>query len=73
MKREKRNEPSTAEKLLWLAKNKEIAIIWKDREEYKLNFKTLAEAINATYEWAKENNIGTKSESYMIYPKGEEE
>ncbi len=47
------DEPSTAEKLLWLAENKEIAIIWRNEEEYEFIFKTLVEAINAVYERAK--------------------
>ena len=74
-------EPTTAEMLLWLAENesvdiwhtanKETAIIWRNGEEYKFIFKTLAEAINAAYEWAKQEernaNIGTgKSRYYDI-------
>ena len=61
---EKEHEPTTAEMLLWLAENesvdiwhtanKEIAIIWRNGEEYKFIFKTLAEAIKQAYDWAKQ-------------------
>jgi len=56
-------EPSTAEKLFWIAENesidiwhtasKEIISVWRNGEEYKFIFKTLVEAINAAYEWAR--------------------